>query len=325
MEKKVIVMGAGIIDVLAFPVGPEVFVTGSEPMEDIRLSFGGDALNEAVGLSKLGRSPYLVTKLGRDEAGEQVYSFVERQGVRTQGILWEEGLSTGVNLVLVDKKGERNFLTNPSSSLRRLSKEDVFLGLSQLPPIEEGDVVSFASVFVSTSLSLGDLEEIFSYVKGKGAYLTADFTRAKRGEKLSDLRMIFSYLDTVFINEKEAAALTGEEEAKRNMALFLEAGAHQVVMKIGKKGCLLGREGSEEILEIPALSGRRCIDTTGAGDSFAAGFLFAKMEGKDPIECALFGGSVASMVVEKLGATEGITSLEEAKERYRHLKAEWEK
>jgi len=72
MRHDITVIGAAILDVLAGPVNPSVFQKGSLPMQNISLSFGGDALNEAVVLSQLGMDVELISKVGNDEAGKRV-------------------------------------------------------------------------------------------------------------------------------------------------------------------------------------------------------------------------------------------------------------
>jgi len=125
MQYDVTIIGAAIIDVLAGPVSDKILTAGSTPMETIRLSFGGDALNEAVILSQLGIKTELVSKVGNDDAGKQVLSFLKDKQVGIN-VKVEDGLETGINIVLIDKDGERRFLTNPSGSLRKLAEEDIW-------------------------------------------------------------------------------------------------------------------------------------------------------------------------------------------------------
>ena len=75
MAYDITVIGAGIIDVLASPVTETVLSAGSIPMETIQMSFGGDALNESVILSDLGKKVQLISKVGDDEAGKRVLGF----------------------------------------------------------------------------------------------------------------------------------------------------------------------------------------------------------------------------------------------------------
>ena len=124
-KKKISVIGPAIIDVLAGPVSAGIFEQNSTPVKDIRLSFGGNALNETVVLKKLGCEARLVSKVGGDEAGFRILRMLEDQGIGTGNIAMERELATGINIVLYDGSGERRFLTNPDSSLRKLSEADI--------------------------------------------------------------------------------------------------------------------------------------------------------------------------------------------------------
>ena len=306
----VTLIGAAIVDVLAVPVDASVFTLGSVPARDISFSYGGDALNEAVTLARLGKKASLITVLGRDEAGAQVEGYIRRNGVDPAGILYREELATGINLVLVDEAGERHFVTNPLGSLRALTEEMVMERLDAAAPL-----VSLASIFVSPHLDPPALERIFTRARQvPGRRVCADFTTAKRGETLEDLKGALSCLEVAFANEKEISVLTGEKDPWENVRRVLALGTKQVVVKRGSKGCLLGT--AEGIIEVPAYGPVTALDTTGAGDSFAAGFLFGLSEGWTPVDCARFGGAVSSFCVEHLGATGWEASMEEIMERF---------
>ena len=313
MKKKITIIGAAILDVLAGPVNEQIFQTGSQSMETTRLSFGGDALNEVVALSRLGIKAQLISKVGKDEAGDRVIDYVKGCGLSTENILQEEGLTTGINIVLIDDKGERHFLTNPSGSLRRLSEEDI------LPHVDTmGEIVSFASMFVSPLLNISAMKRIFEEIKSvPGRILVADMTKAKKGEKLEDIKCLLPYIDYVLPNEDEIALLTGIFDSRKNAELLVEAGVGCAVIKCGAKGCVIAtKEGSFEVQAYPV---KTVADTTGAGDCFAAGFLWGLSQGMDIRECGKLACAVASCAVEQVGATEGIDSAEECMQRYKAL------
>lgn len=316
MKKTVTVIGAAIVDVLVGPANASVFEAGSQAMELSEMSFGGDALNEAVALSKLGVPVELVSKVGKDEAGERVLCFLEKSGVDSSRVLQEEGLATGINVVLIDDAGERHFLTNPNSSLRKLALADIE------PHAEEmADIVSFASVFVSPLLDIEAMEMLFRRIKSKpGRILVADMTKAKKGERLEDLEGLLSQLDYVLANETEVALLTGVQDAHENARLLVETGASCAVIKLGKMGCLIRTK--EVCLEVPSYPVERVVDTTGAGDCFAAGFLWGLSQGLSLADCGRLACATASFAVEKVGATEGIVSVREIMNRYEMLKEE---
>lgn len=313
MQKDITIIGAAIIDILAGPVSEKVFEIGSMPMQETLMSFGGDALNESVALSRMGKQVELISKVGNDEAGRRVLDYIKENNISTDKITMEDGLTTGMNIVLVDDKGERHFLTNPQGSLRKLSKEDI------LPYIDEmADIVSFASIFVSPVLDIDAMECVFREIKSKpGRILAVDMTKAKNGERIEDLKKILCYVDYIFPNQEEIALLTGETDPYMNARLLVESGVSCAVVKCGKKGCIV--QTKDVLYEIPAYSVEKVVDTTGAGDCFAAGFIYALSEGMSLPECGRFACAVASCAIEHVGATDGIKSIDESWRRFQSL------
>ena len=315
MKRDITVIGAAIIDVLAGPVDESIFEKGSQPVNSTRLAFGGDALNEAVVLSQLGAKVELISKVGNDEAGKRVLDFLQEKQVDVTKVKIEEGLETGINIVLVTPESERMFLTNPNGSLRKLSEADV---MEQLDSV--ADIVCMASMFVSPLLDIPAMERIFRKIKSKpGRILVADMTTAKNSESIADIACLLKYIDYLIPNEAEAARLTGETDVYRNAERFVEQGANCVVIKRGKNGCLIRTK--EQQFEIPAYAHATLVDTTGAGDSFAAGFLWGLKNGMQLEECARFGCAVASCTVERLGANTAIESAELAMKRYNEMRS----
>lgn len=313
MAYDITVIGAAIIDILASPVNAAVFSAGSIPMETIKMSFGGDALNEAVLLSGFGKKVQLISKVGEDEAGKRVLGFLKEKGISVKNVCVQKGLDTGINIVLIDEKGERHFLTNPSSSLRKLDLEDI------LPFLNDGaEIVSFASMFVSPLMTIPKMKEVFAAVKAQGKTLAVDMTKAKNGETIQDIAELLPYIDYLFPNEVEISLLTGESDPVRNVQTLLELGVKTAVIKCGEQGCVLGNE--KGIHHIPAFPVEKCVDTTGAGDTFVSAFLWGISEGWDAVACGAFACAAASCAVETIGAAGENCSLEKVKKRYQSKK-----
>lgn len=314
MKKAVTVIGAAIADVLVGPVNQSVFEKGSQSVDMTKLSFGGDALNEAVVLSRMGISVDLVSKVGKDETGTRVLHFLEENGVSAEHVMQEKDLVTGINVVLVDEAGERCFLTNPRGSLRKLSLKDVETCLPEM-----ADIVSFASVFVSPLLDIEAMESLFQKIKAKpGSVLVADMTKPKNGETLVDIKKILTYIDYLLPNEEEVFKVTGVSDVYESAKLLVEAGTKCVIMKRGDKGCLI--QTKEKQIEIPAFKVEKVVDTTGAGDCFVAGFLWGLSQDLSLEDCGCLACATASCAVECMGATDGIISAEEVWRRYEILK-----
>ena len=307
------------MDILAGAAGPEVFDIGSMPMDYIKTSYGGDALNEAVALTRLEKKVELITRLGEDDVGARIMQFLRENGVRIQRTTVSDEYPSSINIVLVDKKGERYFLTDPKSCLRKLSESDIIPNIADM-----ANIVSFASIFVSPVLRIASLERIFKQIKEgdpeKKRILLTDMTKPKNGEKLTDIVCLLPYIDYFLANEDEISMLTGVKDPAENARRFIEEGAKCVVIKRGREGCIIRTKN--DVLEIPAYLVDKVIDSTGAGDSFAAGFLYGLSEGYSLEDCGRFGCSVASCVVERVGGSDGLISIEEPKRRFEILKTE---
>ena len=233
---EAVLIGAAILDVVAPGAGPRVFETGSLPCPGLRLGTGGDAMNEAVVLARLGRRVRLVSRVGDDAAGDLVLGVCRKNGIDVSGVA-RGRVDTGVNVVLVGESGERCFLTNPEGSLRKLTPEDVFAAI-EAPGFAEAKAVCFASVF-AYPLLMPALEEIFRRIREKGPVLLVDMTRRKNGETLEDIAPALQYADYVLPNLDEAHLLTGTREPAEIARQFLDCGVKNVIVKLGADGCLV--------------------------------------------------------------------------------------
>ena len=300
MEKDgILIIGAAILDVLVTPADVEVFRTGSYPAEQIRMSFGGDAINEATVLTSLGKKVYLETVTGDDLQGEMIRSHCEKLGIILTESRIRPGLTTGINVVLVQENGERSFLTNRNGSLRKLALEDI-----RIPFPQDAGILCFASIFVSPELKAAQLAEIFRQAKAQGMIVCADMTKRKNQETAEEMREAFAYVDYLLPNEEEACLLTGKDTVEEAAAELRYAGVRNVIIKCGKRGCYLcGERKGECGVYVPAEEGVLCVDTTGAGDSFAAGFVYGLSEGWDLRTCAVFANKCGGRAVTEMGAT----------------------
>lgn len=307
-RKKFVIIGAAIVDVLARPVDASVFESGSHAADEIVMHTGGDAMNEARVLASLGTDVRLVSKTGCDMAGELVLSACRSLGIDLSFMKRSELIATGTNIVLVDPAGERSFITDPGSTLRRFYPEDV-----PDEALEGRDILCFASIFVAPPFGNRELASLFRTARDKGLLLCADMTKCKNGETIQDMRESLSYLDYVFPNLEEAALLTGQTDPDRIADAFLSCGTGHVVLKAGAKGCYVCSRKTR--FWSPAYRYASCIDTTGAGDTFTACFLYALGQGFSLDDCARFANAGASVCIEHTGAAGAGSDLDEIKKR----------
>ena len=152
--------------------------------------------------------------------------------------------------------------------------------------------------------------------------LKADMTTAKNGETVEDIEVLLKFVDYLIPNEKEAFILTGEKDPKKSASVLLEHGANTVIIKCGKDGCIY--KSSSEEGEVHAYGDVTVVDTTGAGDSFVAGFVSGLNNGMSLRECCRYGCAVSSIVVEQVG-TQGIVDIRnETDRRYELLLSQQE-
>lgn len=308
-KNNVTIIGPAIVDILAGPIDEKLFTLGSIPMNEIKMSFGGNAYNEACVLSRFGIDVDMISKVGNDEAGNRVVQTIHSLGVGTDHVKIENGVSTSINIVLFDSQGERRFLTNPKSSQRVFSEKDIRDAITDCAP-----VVCFSCMFISPLLDIPAMERLFRKIKKKKQrILIVDMTKAKNGETIQDLKPILPYIDYLLPNEEEISVLgsgSTEESAKE----LLRLGVGCVIVKRGKNGCTVFT--MENTFSVAAFHTNCAVDTTGAGDSFAAGFIYGLLNGNTLTECAQFANATASCCVEHVGATDGILSIQEPMRRY---------
>lgn len=151
------------------------------------------------------------------------------------------------------------------------------------------------------------MAKLFHAAREQGITVCADMTKCKNGEKVADIRKALSYVDYIFPNYEEAALVTGKTELQEIADEFLAAGVKHVMIKCGKDGCFV--KSQEISQQVPGVTGVNCLDTTGAGDCFVAGFLYGLWKGRDLVTCAKIANVCGALSVQSLGATEGIRDI----------------
>lgn len=309
-ELDVLCVGTAVVDIPLHPVDESVFQTVSYPVDDISMRVGGDALNESIILSRLGARVALVTAVGADAAGDFILNTARSEGVDVSGVRVSQELTTSLNVGLVRPDGERTFITNRGGSLWKTQESDIladdFLG--------KASILAFGSIFNNPLLSGPWLAALFEKAKDAGMTVCADMVPSRTQADLTEIAGALRHVDYFFPNADEAVALTKARDESEAADILLEAGVGTVVLKIGKRGCLV--RNREVSLIVPAFlrDDLAAVDTTGAGDNFASGYIRALLDGKDPREAAVFANGVAAVSVGGLGATSAVRSARQVEE-----------
>ena len=306
--KKILGMGNALTDILLriendevlaklnLPKGSMQLVDGGKSKEittllseiSPKMATGGSASNTINGITRLGAAAGFVGKIGKDEVGEFFRNDMLNNGV-VPHLLYSETPS-GQCTVLVSADGERTLCTFLGAACELDAKDltpEMFVGFDIFHI--EGYLVQNHEL-IRTAVKMA---------KEAGLQVSVDLASYNVVEENLDFlnEIIRDYIDIVFANEEEARAFTGKEPEQA--LIHIADHCDIAVVKIGKEGSFI-KSGSESVLVKPRLA--NCIDTTGAGDLYAAGFLYGLANGYSLDICGKIGSLVSGNVVEVLGA-----------------------
>jgi sugar/nucleoside kinase (ribokinase family) len=269
-------------------------------VEEIRFSLGGNGMNTAAGLARLGVSTALFGMVSRDFLGDHALAELARAGVETAAVARHPEAGSGVSLVAIGPEGERSFtFTNGANELFRL--EDVPDAL-----LREARALCVGSVFVLAQLTGEALARLFERARAAGTMTVLDVCWDSEGRRLSFLAPCLPYTDLFAPSLEEGRQLTGEEEPAAIAAALLGAGAKAVGVKLDARGCYLATGG--EGWEVPTTP-VAAVDSTGAGDTWMAGLVAGLLEGLPLPECGRLANRAAAFAVTGPGCWERVPPL----------------
>ena len=305
--KNVLGIGNALVDVmkmlnndeividLGFPKGSMTLVDAEmskkikKSTEDLTttLASGGSAANTMHGLPKLGMEAGFIGSVGRDKTGEFFESDMRKAGVNTYLIRRES--ETGTAVAMVSQDSERTFGTHLGAAIELIGgdiKSQLFTGYDIL--YMEGYLITNKDLVVTAC----------RHAKEKGIKVAIDLASFNVVEAfLEDFQEIVKeYVDIIFANEDEARAFTGKEpmEAIYDLSELCEI----AVVKVGSQGSYIKR--GDELVKVDAID-VKSVDTTGAGDLYAAGFLYGLCMDEELDRCGAFGSILAGNVIEVVG------------------------
>lgn len=261
----------------------------TETRETPILLLGGSSANTIRGLAHFGHSCAFLGRIGNDEAGQKFVEGFEALSINTTFLLRSDTPTSQV-LCLVSPDKERTMRAFLGAS-RELKPEDLstamFEGVSLVhfegynllnKPLTYRAMELAREVGVQISLDLGSHEIVESH-------------------KETIIDLLTNYVDIVFANRMELFSLTklNPDKGSKELREICET----VVVLLDKEGCLVGR-GSEQF-HVPAFPVKTPVDTTGAGDIFASGFLHGHLRGRSLEECARFGVLSGASIIQVHG------------------------
>lgn len=263
----------------------EQLLTGAD------LVLGGSAAITAAGCARLGLATSLLTAIGDDVFGDITRERLSERGVALILPRTATGLPTGLSVILTPGEDDRAILTLPGTIPTLLPEDITDEHLAATRHLH------VASLYLQPRLAAG-LAAVFERARAKGVTTSLD-TNWDPTEKWESITDILSHTDVFLPNANELRAVTGEQDVDA-AAAKLVAGGTTVVMKNGAAGARAWWPGDES--SAPGLA-VDVVDTTGAGDSFNAGFLAARLGGLSFGEAIRWAAVAGSLSTRAAGGT----------------------
>jgi ribokinase len=322
---KIEVVGLGALNIDRIHQVDRILADGEAVVNKVASSPGGSAANTIYGLAKLGARCGFIGTTGDDAEGKIMLRDFQKVGVDTSQIKIKPGGKTGSVLCLSDRLGQRSLYVVPGAN-NQLGMDD--LDLTYINQARMLHISSFAGnkQFQMTLELIQRLDSPVNVSFAPGALYTA--------KGLTTLSPILARTYVLFANRDEIRQLTGQDVIS-GAETCLEQGCHIVAVTLGKGMTLQMGKGTSQ-REVPAVAYIKDaeneyiiesaireavaeVDTTGAGDAFAAGFLYGLLNHKQPVECAQLGSIVARFSIAKLGTRQGFPTLAQLSQRYQQL------
>lgn len=280
----------------AFPLGEKV------PITHLEEHFGGNAVNAAVGFSRLGLKTAIVSSVGTSAVSETLIAYIKKKGIATKWITQSKKAAINHSFILdwEKDKSDRIILSyHQPKDFRSI----------RWPKTRYLYLTSLGAHFEGVAPQLPKIQRL---IWNPGGYELSLGARA--------LLPLLERTEVLIVNRTEAANLLNVDEKATSdhflISHIARLGARTVVVTSGKHGAAAG-SGDGTVLFENAIAPDDLQEVTGAGDAFASGFIAAYLYGKKLIECLRWGVLNATACIQQIGAQNGLLTFEGLRKRYR--------
>ena len=299
----VVCVGILVADVIARPVDAPPAPGTLAFVDTVVLRGGGCALNTASALVHLGLRAAVIGKLGADAFGDAICDLMAKRGVDRGAVLRDSTVQTSVSVVLVDSFGERTFLHARGANATLRADE-----LGEAP--FAGRALHLGGTLVLDALDGEPAASLLEDARRRGLHTSLDTVFAG-GAGWDRVVPALPHCDLVTPGLQEALAITGANDPAAAARALRKLGAGTAVVTLGANGCYVASDdfaGHVEACRVHA------VDGTGAGDAFAAGFLYGALAGWPTERSARFASAAGALATRAVGAYEGVGDLEQTLE-----------
>lgn len=300
MQDKIAIVGECMLELTRRPSPDE---SSGLPMA---MSYGGDTLNCAVYMARLGASVDYVTALGDDSLSAWMIEQWRNEGVGCDLVDQRPNSVPGLYMIEVDERGERSFhYWRDSAPAKRLFDEKSKAeGLFE--KFHEYKWICLSGISLAIYSDTGR-QHLFAclaeYRRQGGTVIFDDNYRPKLWESKADARKAYEAMlrltDIALPTVGDEQMLFGDSTPAEIIARLEEWGVAEIVLKMDEQGCTVSIDGDTNMVPANKVD---VVDTTSAGDSFNAAYLAARLKGCSPQQAATHGHELASIVIQHRGA-----------------------
>ena len=282
-----------------------------EDVEKFSRSLAGAEVNVCTGLTRLGHKVSYVTKLGHEPMGQYVKKFLDREGIGTEFIGFDENYKTALMLKSKVSKGD------PTTAYYRKGSAFSHMSAEDINKIDLEGVKLIHVTGIAPALSLSCREATYRLIeraKEKDIYVTFDPNlRPALWESQEMMVKVINDLasksDMVLPGTKEGLILVGSEDPEEIADFYQSLGVKDVIVKLGGDGAYV-RKGDNSFIQA-GFKVEKVIDTVGAGDGFAVGVISGKLEGLSIKDAVIRGNAIGAIQVTFVSDNEGLPTREE--------------
>lgn len=270
---------------------------GTEVLVDTMVArTAGSAGNSALVLGHLGAPVLPVGMVGDDDYGHLIIRELSQLGLPTNLITQKPGRQTGVGFTILRADGERVFLTY-LGTLAEYSDHDL---LAAIDDVSECDYVLFAGYNLLPGLTTAGIRQFFATVKARGCTLLFDTGWDVNNwpqDSIESVQILLEYVDYFLPNLAEARAISQERGDLHDVGrTLLGLGPQAIVIKLGPDGCTYFDR--HQVVEAKGVK-VKATDTTGAGDSFNAAFIYGLLHNWSIQNTLAFANRLAAYVIQR--------------------------
>lgn len=300
----VVTIGDALITMNPITNGPLRFVNTFER------KVGGAELNVAIGCARLGLDTGMVSRLGKDEFGRYAKNFIRGEGVDISQIAFVEGSPTSVYFKeVLDGNRINSYYYRDNSPTDKMRVDDI-----SEEYIRNSRILHITGVFPSINPTNRNIVlKMLKIAKKYNVFVTFDPNiRLKlwtAEEAKECLTTFLPYVDVLLMGEEESHLLFGTSVLDEVVNIVKKYDITHIILKKGEEGAVGFREG--EVIDSPAITGNSVVDTIGAGDGFASGYIYSLINNWPLDQSLSFANAVASYVISVSGDNEGLPYIED--------------